>query len=237
MSGGPGARAPVVDLRSDTVTRPSPGMREAMRDAEVGDDVLGDDPTVRALEERVAGLLGKERALFFPSGIMANQTALAVLGRPGGEVVVEARAHLVSYEYGAAAALSGLQVRTVEAPYGVLTPAQVEAALRPPSRYLPETVLVALENTHMDSGGRVMPPAVARAHRALADRHGLPIHLDGARLWHAAAAAGVEPRAYAELADTVMVALSKGLGAPVGSMLAGPAAVLEAAWRVRRRFG
>lgn len=236
-SGVPARETAVIDLRSDTVTRPTAGMRGALAQAEVGDDVLGDDPTTRRLEERVAGILGKEEALFFPSGIMANQTALAVLAPPGSEVVVERHAHIVEYEYAAAAALSGLQVRPVPTPDGLLTPELVESAIRPTSRYLPVTGVVAIENTHMDSGGRVMSLEVAVGIREVADRHGLPVHLDGARLWHASAASGVAVGDYAAHADTVMVALSKGLGAPVGSVLAGSSAVMESGWRVRRRQG
>lgn len=227
----------MIDLRSDTVTRPSPEMREAMARAEVGDDALGDDPTVRALEARVAELLGKEAALFFPSGIMANQTALAVLGRTGGEVVLEADAHIVHWEEGAAAALSGLQLRPVATADGLLTPDDVAGAVRPASRYVPRTCLVCLENTHLASGGRVL--SVDRTHALVRRAHdlGLPVHLDGARLWHACATTGREPHEFAEAVDTVMVALSKGLGAPVGSVLAGSAEIMDEAWRVRRRFG
>jgi threonine aldolase len=229
--------APPVDLRSDTVTRPSQAMREAMARAEVGDDALGDDPTVRRLEAVVAALLGKEAALFFPSGIMANQTALAVQGRWGGEVVVEADAHIVHWEEGAAAALSGLQFRPVPTPDGTLRPEQVASAIRPESRYLPRTCLVSVENTHLASGGRVVAPEAVRAVADVAHEHGLPIHLDGARLWHACAATGHEPGAFTDSVDTVMVALSKGLGAPVGSVLAASAEIIDEAWRVRRRLG
>jgi len=229
--------APVVDLRSDTVTRPTPGMRRAMAEAEVGDDALGDDPTTRRLEARVAELLGKESALFFPSGIMANQTALAVLGSRGGEVVLDEGAHIFHYEDGAAAALSGLQLRPVASRDGIMSPRDVEAAIRSPSPYAPRTSVIALENTHLDSGGRIVPPEATRAIAEVAARHGIPLHLDGARLWHACAETGLEPVAWARYAQTVMVSLSKGLGAPVGSVLAGDRLVMEEAWRVRRRFG
>jgi threonine aldolase len=227
----------VVDLRSDTVTRPTPAMRAAIAAAEVGDDALGDDPTVRRLEERVAELLGKPSALFFPTGLMANQTALAVLGRWGGEVVVEAGAHVLNYEDGAAAALSGLQLRAVEAPGGQLTPELVRAAIRPVSRYAPRSCAVTVENTHLASGGRVMPAEALAEIATVAREHGLRLHLDGARLWNACAASGREPGDWARHADTVMVALSKALGCPVGSMLAGSAELMEEAWRVRRRLG
>lgn len=229
--------APLVDLRSDTVTRPTSEMREAIASAEVGDDALGDDPTTRRLEERVAEILGKECALFFPTGLMANQTALAVLGRWGGEVVVEAGAHILNYEDGASAALSGIQLRAVRARDGLLTADLVRAALRPASRYLPRSSAVTVENTHMDSGGRVMSLESASAIAAVAREHGVRVHLDGARLWNACAASGHAPVDYARHADTVMVSFSKALGCPVGSVLGGPADLMEEAWRIRRRLG
>jgi threonine aldolase len=228
---------PIVDLRSDTVTRPTPAMRAAIAAAEVGDDALGDDPTTRRLEETVAALLGKERALFFPTGLMANQAALAVLGRWGGEIVVEAGAHVLNFEDGAAAALSGIQLRPVFTPDGQLTADRLREALPAPSRYLPRTCAVSIENTHLVSGGRVMPMEVAAGIASLARDRGLKVHLDGARLWNACAASRQTPADYARHADTVMVALSKGLGCPVGSMLAGDAEAMEEAWRVRRRLG
>ena len=228
----------VIDLRSDTVTRPTPGMREAIANAEVGDDQLGDDPTVRHLEERVAALLGKERALFFPSGIMANETAIVVHGRPGTEAVVEASCHLIDWEEAAAAAWAGMQLRPVATDDGVLTADRVRAAIRPASNpYQPRTSLVCVENTHNAAGGRIVPLDTLREVREVAAEHGLPVHMDGARLWNASVAAGVPLDAYGAVADTVMVTLSKGLGCPVGSLLAGPAEALEEAWRVRRRMG
>lgn len=233
MTQGP----PPVDLRSDTVTRPTAAMRRAMAEAEVGDDALDGDPTARRLEERIADLLGKERALFFPSGTMANQTALAAQAEPATEVVLEAGAHIFHYEEAAAARLSGLQLRPVETPDGMLTADRVEDAIRPESPYVLRTSLVALENTHLASGGRVVPRDLVREVAEVTRRRGLPLHLDGARLWHAAVAAGEPPHRLAEPADTVMVSLSKGLGAPVGSLLAGPAGVMERALRIRRRFG
>jgi len=228
---------PVVDLRSDTVTRPTPGMREAMLQAEVGDDVLDHDPTTQALELRVAELLGKETALFFPSGVQANQTALAVHGRMGSEVIHEAGAHIFNYEEGGGAALSGLQLRPVATPDGLLTPDLVRDAIRPSSPYVLPTGLIALENTHNGAGGKILPLETMRGIRRVADDAGLPIHLDGARLWHACVETGSRPSDYGSLADTVMVCLSKGLGAPVGSLLAGTKALMAVAWRVRRRFG
>jgi len=228
---------PVVDLRSDTVTRPTPGMREAMARAEVGDDVLDHDPTTLALEEKVAGLLGKEAALFFPSGVQANQTALAVHGRPGTEVIAEAGAHVFNYEEGGGAALSGLQLRTVATPDGLLTPDLVREAIRPPSPYNPESSLVCLENTHNGAGGKLLPLELMHGIREVALEAGLPVHLDGARLWHASVASGVPAAEYASRADTVMVCMSKGLGAPVGSLLAGSKEDTGRAWRIRRRLG
>ncbi|TVR64494.1 MAG: low specificity L-threonine aldolase [Gemmatimonadales bacterium] len=212
-------------------------MREAMATAEVGDDCFGEDPTVRRLEERVAELLGKERALFFPSGIMANQCGVMAQTRSGDEVLLEARAHLLHYEEGSLAVHGGLLVRTVPAAHGLLDGDELRAALRPPSPFHPPTTLLALENSHLDSGGRVMTPERTAELAGLARGSGLAVHLDGARLWNAAAALEVPPARLAESVDTVMTCLSKGLGAPVGSMLAGPAPVLERAWRIRRRLG
>ena len=226
-----------VDLRSDTVTRPTPGMRAAIAAAEVGDDALGEDPTVQALEARVAAVLGKEAALFFPSGIMANQAALAVLGRRGTEAVAEAQAHVIDWELGAAAMLAGIQLRPVPTEDGVLRAAAVEAAIRPDFPRQLRTSLICLENTHNGAGGRIQPLEVTAEVRVLADRLGLPVHLDGARLWNAAVASGLEPARYAEHADTVMVALSKGLGCPVGSLLAGRVGDIDRAREVRRRLG
>ncbi len=228
-----------IDLRSDTVTRPSAAMRRAMADAEVGDDVLDGDPTTRRLEARVAELLGKEAALFFPSGTQANQTAIGLLVPRGAELVLEASAHLILYEMGAVAALWGAQTRPVAAPGGDgrLTPDVIRGVIRPRSRFASYTAALAVENTHNAAGGAVLPLETMAAIRRLADDHHLPMHLDGARLWNAAAALGVEPAAVAADATTVMVSLSKGLGCPVGSCLAGPRALLAEAWTLRKRLG
>lgn len=234
MTSGTGA---VVDLRSDTVTRPTTAMRQAIAAAEVGDDTLGDDPTVRRLEERIADILGKEAAAFFPSGIMANQTALLVLGRRGTEVVCEASCHILDWELGAAAANAGLQLHGVTAPDGVLSADLVAAAIRPPSKFMVQTSVIAVENTHNGAGGRVTPIETMRAIRDLALERGLAVHLDGARLWNTAVATGVAEAEFAACADTVMVTLSKGLGCPVGSMLAGSTEIMEAARTARRRLG
>lgn len=229
--------APVIDLRSDTVTRPSAAMRKAMAEAEVGDDVLDGDPTTRRLEERVAELLGKGDALFFPSGTQANQTGIWLSTRPGTELLVEANAHLVHYEIAGVAALSGVQVRPIATPDGLLTADLVRGALRPGSPHVPRPSAIAIENTHNAAGGKVMPVAVADAIGALADEVGLPLHLDGARLWNAATALGAAPARCARPARTVMVAFSKALGCPVGSCLAFPKEARRDVWEIRKRLG
>ena len=229
--------ATAVDLRSDTVTKPTPAMRRAIAEAEVGDAVLGDDPTVAELERYAAELLGKEAALFFPSGIMANQTALLVLAAPGTEAVIDDGGHILNWEEAAASAWGGIQLRAVRTPNGHLTPEIAAEAIRPRSPYVPQTSVVCLENTHNGAGGRVMPLEQMRAVAAVARERGVAVHLDGARLANASVASGVPMAEYAAAADTVMVAVSKGLGAPVGSLLAGSAEVMERAWRVRRRMG
>jgi threonine aldolase len=225
----------MIDLRSDTVTRPTPGMRQAMANAEVGDDVLGNDPTTAQLERTVADLLGKEAALFFPSGIMANETALNVLSKPGTEVIVEANAHFVDWEFGGPAVISGVQLRPVPTPDGMITAEIVESALRP--SYQLRTSAISVENTHNAAGGRVMPLRELQRIAELARKHALPLHLDGARLWNASIASGVPESRYAACADTVMVSMSKGLGCPVGSILAGSRDHMDAARWVRRRLG
>ena len=227
----------MIDLRSDTVTRPSPAMRRAMAEAEVGDDVLDGDPTVRRLEERVAELLGKDAAAYCPSGTMANQCAVWVLSRPGTEILLDAGAHIIHYEMAGAAALSGAQVRPVASRGGVMTAADLRDAFRPDSPHALPPSLVCIENTHNGAGGAVTPLAEMRAIRAAAAERGLPVHLDGARLWNAAVATGVPLADFASCADTVMVSFSKGLGAPVGAAIAGSAAVIAEARRARKRFG
>jgi threonine aldolase len=226
-----------IDLRSDTVTRPSPEMRRAIAEAEVGDAVLGDDPTVAELERFAAELLGKERSLFFPSGIMANQVAILLQAAPGTEVVIDSLGHILNYEEAAAAAIGGVQLRSVFTATGLLTAADVAAAIRPASPYLPRTSLVCLENTHNSAGGRVLAPEQMRHVVEVARERGISVHLDGARLPNAAVATGIPMKEWAALADTVMISLSKGLGAPVGSILAGTAQAMEQGWRLRRRLG
>jgi threonine aldolase len=226
-----------VDLRSDTVTTPTPAMRRAMAEAEVGDDVYGEDPTVNRLEELAAGRVGKEAALYVPSGTMGNQIALRVLSRPGTEVLCAARAHIRQYEAAAAAQNAGVQIRPLHDRDGTFEPAAVDAAAEGAAHHLPPLSLVAIENTHMPAGGVPWAPARVEALSAAARRHGLPVHCDGARLFNAAVALAVDPAALAAPVDTVMFCLSKGLSAPVGSMLAGSADHIAAAREERARLG
>jgi threonine aldolase len=225
-----------VDLRSDTVTRPTAGMREAMLRAPVGDDVFGEDPTVNALEQRVAALLGKQAALFASSGTMANQLAIACSTRPGDEVVVGEGAHVAFYEVGAAAALSGVQFAIAGAG-GFFDAGELDAACKPQAYYYPRTSLVCLENTHNRSGGRVLAPARIQPVAERAKAHGLAVHLDGARVWNASIALGIDVGVLAAPFDTVSVCFSKGLGAPVGSMLVGSAELVLRARRLRKMWG
>jgi threonine aldolase len=226
-----------IDLRSDTVTQPSPDMRRAMASAPVGDDQYGEDPTVNRLQERIAELLGKEAALFVPSGTMANQIGLKVLTRPGDEVVLGQEAHIVWHEAGAGAANSGVQFAPV-GKGGLFTAAELRAAYKPPRHIVyPPTTLVAIENTHNRGGGVVFPQAEIVAICAAARELRLGSYLDGARLFNAAAASGQSLAKLAAPFDLVSVALSKGLGCPVGSVVASDAALIGAAHRARRRFG
>lgn len=227
----------VVDLRSDTVTRPTPAMRRAIAEAEVGDDVFGDDPTVHALERRVAELLGHEAALFVPSGTMANQIAVQVHTHHGDEILVEENAHVVLYEAGAPAALAGVQVWRLPGDRGLVGADAMRAAVRPEDPHYPRTRLFCLENTHNRAGGRVLPLDEVQRLVDLARDLGLCTHLDGARLWNAAAATGRSEKDYASLFHTVSVCFSKGLGAPVGSALAGSQATITEARRIRKRLG
>lgn len=227
----------LIDLRSDTVTRPTPGMLQAMAAAELGDDVLGDDPTVQRLQSVVAELLGKEAGLFVPSGTMGNQLAIRAQAASGDQVVVEDGAHVYRYEAGAPAALSGVQLTCVPAPGGLLSWDLVEAALNPANVHCAPPSLVCLENTHNRAGGRLVPQALVAAVGAGARARGLRVHLDGARLWHAHVAGGLPLADLAAPADTVSVCFSKGLGAPVGSVLVGDREVIARAWRFRKMWG
>ena len=228
----------MIDLRSDTVTRPTREMREAMAAAPVGDDVYGEDPTVNALEQRVADLLGHEAALFTPTGSMANHLGLRLLVRPGSELLCADDAHVVRAELGAAAALGGITTRTWSADHGRLDPERVAATARPDAGpYLVSTAAIAIENTHNFGGGSVLGVAEMERLRELTRPAGIALHLDGARLWNAHVASGVDLATYGRLADTVSVCLSKGLGAPVGSLLAASADRIAEARVWRKRLG
>lgn len=227
----------VVDLRSDTVTRPTDEMRRAMALADVGDDVYGEDPTVNALQDGFAERLGKEAALFVPSGTMGNQLALRVLTRPGNVVVAGERQHVVIYEAAGAAANSGVQFHTVADPDGVVSLGAVRWAIDAAAHHQPRVGLVCVENTHMPANGAPLPLGHLEALADVATTAGVPVHLDGARLWHAEVATGVAVATYAATATTVMCCLSKGLCAPVGSLLAGPAEVIAEARTERSRLG
>ncbi|MBM3977965.1 MAG: aminotransferase class I/II-fold pyridoxal phosphate-dependent enzyme [Planctomycetes bacterium] len=229
------------DFRSDTVTQPTAAMKAAMLAAELGDDVLDGDPTVRALEQRVAQLLGKQAALFVPSGTMANQVALGAWTRPGDEIVLERSAHMVQWEAGAAGFNHGVQTLTLDVPDGVLTPAMLERVLRPASLHCPKDVLVCVEQSFMGSGegpgGLVLPLERLRELHAWCRERGLHVHMDGARLMNAVVASGVAAADYGACADSVSLCLSKGLGAPVGSLIAGPFEFVERGKLVRKRLG
>lgn len=227
----------MIDLRSDTVTKPTAAMRRAMAEAEVGDDVLDGDPTVLALQERVASLLGKERALFVPTGTMGNACGLWVHGRHGTEAYAHDDSHIVNWEIAGLAGLRGLQPRMVRgAP--VMTLETLQAAVRPASKHAPPASVVCLENTHNGAGGMVTPLAELRAMSSYARvTLRLPVHLDGARLWNAHIATGTPLADFAACADTVMVSFSKGLGAPLGACVAGTAAHIDEAFVARKRLG
>lgn len=229
--------ATMIDLRSDTVTRPTAKMRAAMASAEVGDDVYGEDPTVNRLEARAAEMFGREAALFVPTGTMGNQVAIRLHTQHGQEIVCEARAHVMDWEMGMTAAFSGCTLRTVMAERGVLAWEQVRAAIFQDVHFHASTGLICIENTHMSSGGTVMPVATAREICDGAHAVGLPVHLDGARVFNAAAALGVGVRELTSGFDTVMFCLSKGLGAPVGSMVVGSSEAMARARLIRKALG
>ncbi|MFN7018484.1 MAG: threonine aldolase family protein [Fimbriimonadales bacterium] len=226
-----------IDLRSDTVTLPTPEMRRAMAEAELGDDVYGEDPTVNRLQERVAELLGHEAALFTPSGTMANEIAIKVWTQPGDAILVDAESHILHYELAGPAVISGVQVETYPIADGAFTTSDIEARIRRADDHTPGTRLLGIENTHNRCGGTILPPERMPELRALADRYGLKIHLDGARLFNAAVALGVSPQVWTRSVDSVMIAFSKGLCCPVGSVLAGSRAFIHEAHRVRKLLG
>jgi threonine aldolase len=228
---------PLIDLRSDTVTRPTPEMRRAMAEAEVGDDVFGEDPTVNRLQEMVAEILGAEAALFVASGTMGNEICIRCHTQPGDEIICEAGAHFLHYESGAMAALSGVQARTIVGNRGVMAARQIAEMLRSEVYYFPRSRLITIENTHNLAGGTVFPLEEIKQIRRLAKARGLAMHLDGARLWNASTASGIAPHEYVQHFDSVSVCFSKGLGAPIGSAIAGAKEFIAAARRVRKMFG
>jgi len=228
----------IIDLRSDTVTKPSEAMRKAMFEAEVGDDVYKEDPTANELEGYAAELLGKEAALFVPSGVMGNQICLNVLTQPGEEVICEKDAHIFQYESGSPAALSGLQLSLVDGTRGIFTPEQIEPLIRPASAYyMAHTKVIEIENTHNRAGGTINPIENIKSIAALAKKNNLLMHLDGARIWNASVETGISPAEYAQYFDSVSCCLSKGLGAPIGSLIAGTKDFIKQAYRVRKGWG
>lgn len=228
----------MIDLRSDTVTKPTDEMRKAMARAEVGDDVYGEDPTINRLQDMAAAMLGKRFALFVPSGTMANQLAIRSHTQPGQEIIVESKSHVVRYEQGAAGALAGVQLHWVTGERGIMTVEQVEAAIRPNDPHSITTALICIENTHNAGGGTIYPLSTIEKIRALAVRHGIPMHLDGARLFNAVVATTLPPTVYAQHFETVSLCLSKGLGAPVGSLLiSNDQRLMDRARRFRRMYG
>ncbi len=226
-----------IDLRSDTVTKPSAAMRQAMANAEVGDDVFGEDPTVVKLQEKVAALLGKEKALYVPSGVMSNQLAIKAQTEPGDEIICEQDAHIFNYETAAPSLISSVQVKTLPGLRGVIRAEQLTAAMRPKVYYMPRSRMISLENTHNRSGGTIYPLGEIEKISAFARSHEMLMHLDGARLWNAWVATGIHPKEYAQHFDSVSVCFSKGLGAPVGSAVVGSAAMIERVHKWRKVFG
>ena len=226
-----------IDLRSDTVTKPTPEMRAAMAQAEVGDDVFDEDPTVHLLQDRVARLLGKEAALFVPSGTMANQICIRAHTSPGDELICETTSHVYVWEAGGPAALSGVTTRTVDGDYGVLDVQQIRHLIRPASEHYTRSRLVVLENTHNRGGGRVYPLEKIQAISTWAHANGLAMHLDGARIWNASVATGIALEEWCRPFDSVAVCFSKGLGAPIGSAVVGTKDFVAKARRIRKLFG
>ena len=226
-----------IDLRSDTVTRPTEAMRTAMYQAEVGDDVYGEDHLVNELQGRVANMLGKEAGLFVPSGTMSNQLAIRSQTQPGDEVICEYNSHIFNYEGGGPALLSGVQLHPLLADYGILTSEQISEARRPTDHHYAQTRLITLENTHNRAGGVVYPLPIIEEIAAYADSQNIRMHLDGARLMNSVIASGLDPSAFGDHFNSVSLCLSKGLGAPVGSVLVGDAECIDRAHRFRKMFG
>ena len=227
----------MIDLRSDTVTKPTPGMLAAMQAAAVGDDVYSEDPTINQLERKVAEYLGTEAALYVPSGTMSNQIAIRLHCRPGEEMICDSTSHVLLWEAGGPAALSGVTTRMVDGQFGILSPSVLEGKIRPKDMHSPQTKLVSLENTHNRGGGNCYKLDDVKAISSWAKSNGLAMHLDGARLWNAIVATGVPAREWAKQFDTISVCFSKGLGAPVGSALAGPKELIDRGRWVRKLFG
>ena len=227
----------MIDLRSDTVTKPTPGMLNSMLEADVGDDVFSEDPTANAFEKRMAELFGMEAGLFVPSGTMSNQLCLNVLTRPGDEVIIDETGHVFNYESGAAAHLSSIQLRPLKGSCGKLTPELIKTAIRPKNDWDPHTRVIAIENTTNKGGGAVYSREELLAVSNLATEHGFYLHLDGARIWNAMAATGIEPEFFGSIADTLSICFSKGLGAPVGSMMLAGESEIKLARRMRKMWG
>lgn len=226
-----------MDFRSDTVTKPTKEMREAMMNAEVGDDVYGEDPTVNRLEKLAAEILGKEDALFVTSGTQGNQVAILTHCQPGDEVILEAESHIFLYEAGAASALAGVQTRPIQGTRGAMDPSEVKKAIRGEDIHHPETGLICLENTHNKAGGKIIPIQTMKEIYEIAREKDVPVHLDGARLFNAAVASGIPVKEFSKYTDTVQICLSKGLSAPVGSILAGSKSFIKKARKWRKRLG
>ncbi|WP_191859452.1 threonine aldolase family protein [Hanstruepera ponticola] len=227
----------IIDLRSDTVTKPSKGMLDAMMSAQVGDDVFDEDPTVKLLEERLADMFGKSKALFFPSGSMANQAALKLHTNPGEQVICDKFAHIYNYEAGGASFNSGISCKLIDGNRGMFTAKQVEAAINPDAFYYAKTTLVEVENTANRGGGSLWDFEELKKIRTVCNAHELGYHLDGARLWNALVEKNETPKQYGELFDSISVCLSKGLGCPIGSVLIGNTAIMKDAVRIRKVFG
>ena len=227
----------MIDLRSDTITKPTKAMREAMYNAEVGDDVYGEDPSINKLEKIAAQMLGKEAALFVTSGTQGNQIAVLTHCRPGEEIILDEDSHIVFYEGGAISAFAGVQPRTIKSENGLLCPDKLKEAIRTDDIHFPDTSLICLENTHNRGGGVAIPPTHMEKLFTVANEHNLPVHLDGARLFNAAVALNEPLTEFTKYTTTVQICLSKGLGAPVGSILAGPKDFIEKARKWRKRLG